>query len=700
MGPKTAPAKLRAVSTLSDKNKGYKRGRAMAFLDTVAMNYTTVDGAGGVLFDGAGGRENGAKELFLMELEACLKLAGPGLRSEQHTRRECLRMKDKLHMSDANYSEMRGMLAGVAKCTTTVYGIRKERTTMNDAAKKYFGVELMSESGGYMVQRLDRVLLVSTLLSVLEGNDWERDPEEAMVFKLTVDGTLFVGRQCVNAAVVPVSHYIGRGVHSTSNVMPFYIGFCGESKELFTELAPTIKRAVLQLDGRKLHAKLPGLVDLHVGGDLKSMMILSGKGDWSCIYCGCPSAEVKGSYGGKYALTRAGEGTLWGLTMDKLHFCSLHAAMRVTECLIKRLAVLVWRCKADETTANVAAANRPSSAAAKPDYAAVAKEHVAFALDLAAALKKVGGSFICRMESKAALKKQREAAAAMQQAKAARRAGGEVDLAATLVICAPDNTPAEVRTDEEVQDAAEHGHKDYLLQMSSLSGANLLHFWGWKVFKTKHPRTKKVTSQKWMQVAAPPYKGLLEKWLPARTYPEENKRVLRLFDHFAVWIIPVLMFSQGEKFPAYARDWFECGDGMGEAEWRVAMEGRGLKLGRLYTSMFGDTCTPYIHIISHHMFDIIHGTGSLGSIVIWNQQGLEARHRKIGQNVTRNCSIKGDYSAVSLQLLLKEMREILCALSVLFEKEKDALTEEEKSTVWYDLIQSVLLEAKLPETKY
>ena len=123
-------------------------------------------------------------------------------------------------------------------------------------------------------------------------------------------------------------------------------------------------------------------MDIHVAGELKNLMILAGKNDWSCIFCGTSSA-CKGDFKKTIHILRKDELFMWGVKMQKIHFCSVHAAMRITEGLIKRFAVMVWRNSAGETAQGVQNTNMPVSASRNTNWAKVHKEHMEFALDLA-----------------------------------------------------------------------------------------------------------------------------------------------------------------------------------------------------------------------------------------------------------------------------------------------------------------------------
>ena len=67
------------------------------------------------------------------------------------------------------YKALDSMLSAVASATTTLYGVKTERFSVNKQAKEYFGVKAMPTHRGHIVERVDRLLLVSVLLSIIDS---------------------------------------------------------------------------------------------------------------------------------------------------------------------------------------------------------------------------------------------------------------------------------------------------------------------------------------------------------------------------------------------------------------------------------------------------------------------------------------------------------------------------------------------------
>jgi hypothetical protein len=184
--------------------------------------------------------------------------------------------------------------------------------------------------------------------------------------KVTMDGS-FVGsnNNFLAAGMVLLPDSSGFRVQSALEVFPIGLGWSGESTEKLELLIPELKEHIqnLNADGIPIDdsfgiARL--LLDIHAAADLSTI--------WKILHIGGPSAahtcpfcmttkEERQRVGlAKFdirqdANRREHTHDFFGLTGFKLHFCTLHAHMRISERLMKLLATesakLEKRFKAD-----------------------------------------------------------------------------------------------------------------------------------------------------------------------------------------------------------------------------------------------------------------------------------------------------------------------------------------------------------------
>ena len=267
-----------------------------------------------------------------------------------------LLMKDTVVLSD---NKMRKLSSSRSKTAVTdsiqfsrVHDIMQMRKFTNDVVVEKFGlVDIVEEEGCVRALcDLPRVLKMHVYSAMSRGCT-ELRRGALLRWKLTFDGTDAGGKSLLVFGLIPLS--LGVKAQSNSSVFPFAVSWVSESTASLTSTVPGLTECIAELHSNGLEINLPdGVcqfpVRIDIAADMSSLWKLNGIGSASksksCIYCNA-SSETRQHIGDTIsdlnnpANFRTDLLPIFGLPLEQTHICTLHALTRVTEKLVKLIAV-------------------------------------------------------------------------------------------------------------------------------------------------------------------------------------------------------------------------------------------------------------------------------------------------------------------------------------------------------------------------
>ena len=266
-----------------------------------------------------------------------------------------LLMKDTVMLSD---TKMRNISSSHSSTAVTDYiqlsrahDVMIMRRLTNTFVIAKFGIaDFVNEECIRAVCNLPSVCKMHVYAAMSRGYT-ELRPDTLLRWKLTFDGTDAGGKSILVFGIIPLS--LGVRSQSNASVFPLAISWASESSTSLVNTVPGLTECIADLHTHGLAIQLPeGVchlpVRIDVAADMSSLWKLNGIGSASksksCIYCSA-SSESRQHVGDTIcnlhdpANFRTDLLPIFGLTLDRIHICTLHGLTRVTEKIVKLVAV-------------------------------------------------------------------------------------------------------------------------------------------------------------------------------------------------------------------------------------------------------------------------------------------------------------------------------------------------------------------------